>query len=492
MRIARGASTALVAPVLLASACTATVTGHGLPQPIDPDAVAGLPATAGPNGLRPDAPTPHSPVDGGTSGRIDTIAEGALADLRAFWSASFPRTFHRALKPVDRFVSWDSSETSEPGPTFCGAPTEGIANAGFCPSHDEIGWDRGPLLTGLVDAYGDLAPVVVLAHEYGHVVQHQSGTDLRDTPTIILEQQADCYTGVFLRTVAEGNAAHLTMNTTDGLGSAMKVLVGIRDSPDGDLFGGAEHGSAFERVTAFQLGFRGNAEVCAGIDGANVDARRGNLPINALTHGRGQPRSIDEDALDAVQESLADMFAMRRPPPMDTADPAGGCANRRTAPVTYCADTGTIGIDLPALTAAAQHRPQDGPSSPDGYFTALSMIASRYALASADERGEPVTGETAAARTACLTGAWTGRIAADHDADAGDTADIDKTGDPDTQSASLRMRPGDIDEIVAQLLSGGLVAADADGRTPTSPFSRVGAFRRGFTGGAPVCRDLYR
>lgn len=474
MKMPRKASAALAAPLLLVSACTATIQGHGQPSPVDPDTVAGLPATDGPSGLRPEAPPPRLPVDGGTSGHIDTIAESTLADLRTFWSGAFPPTFHRALEPVHRFVSWDSADAAASGRRFCGAPTEGIANAGYCPSHDEIGWDRGPLLTGLVDSYGDLAPVVVLAHEYGHVIQDRSGTRTRDTPTIVLEQQADCYTGVFLRSVAEGDAEHLTMNTTDGLGAALKVLVGIRDSPDGDLFGGSEHGSAFERVTAFQLGFGGDAASCARIDADNVDARRGNLPLNARTQARDHARTFDERTLDAARESLADTFAMRRPPRIDTTDPSGGCADRPAAPVTYCPETDVIGADLPALTAAAQSR-DDAPSA-SGYFTALTMLASRYALAFAAEHGKPVTGETAAARTACLTGAWTDRVA--------DGAD--------GRTAALRMRPGDIDGVVAQLLSGGPAASDADGRTPPSPYSSVAAFRRGFTGDVQVCRDMYR
>src|SRR5699024_1618281 len=117
-----------------------------------------------------------------------------------FWSQHFQQTFHRTLAPVDRYVSWDSSDDA-PGPDFCGGPTRGIANAGFCPSRNEIGWDRGPLMSGLVKAHGDLAPLVVLAHEYGHVLQYQTGMRTRDTPVIVLEQQADCYAGVFMRHV---------------------------------------------------------------------------------------------------------------------------------------------------------------------------------------------------------------------------------------------------------------------------------------------------
>ena len=37
-----------------------------------------------------------------------------------------------------------------------------------------IGWDRGELLPRLREANGDMAVTMVLAHEYGHAVQHQA------------------------------------------------------------------------------------------------------------------------------------------------------------------------------------------------------------------------------------------------------------------------------------------------------------------------------
>lgn len=468
---------AIAALLLTVSACTTLVSGHGKPQTLDPASVAGLPAGDGPNGLRPDAAPPQLPVDGGTDGRIDRVAESALADLADFWSQDFQTAFHRTLQPVDRYVSWDSSVRTgdSEGPDFCGGPTTGIANAGFCRSHNEIGWDRGPLMAGLIRTHGDLAPLVVLAHEYGHVVQYQTGMRTGDAPMIVLEQQADCYAGVFMRHVAEGGSTHFTMNTTDGLGTVLAVLVGIRDSPDGDMFAGAEHGSAFERVTAFQTGFAQDASACADIDAADVDARRGNIPLNALTAGNGGQRPVDDHALDDVVDSLAAVFPLGRPPRIDTGDPTGGCGDdHATSPVTYCPDTGRIGVDLPALAAAAApQQPGSGSTAPIvGDFTAFDMVASRYALAVQDSKDKSLTGDDAAIRTACLTGAWTGRVADD---DAG----------------AMRLAPGDLDEAVAELLSGGLIAADVDGRTVPSAFSRLDAFRHGFSGGTASCLRLY-
>ena len=462
------------------AACTVTTQGGAAPQPASPDSVAGMPVTDGPSGLRPDAPAPEPVVDGGTGGRIDTIAAGALEDLGRFWSSAFPDAFHRPFTPVSRFVSWDSSAPRTPGPQFCGGPTEGIANAGFCRSHNEIGWDRGPLLTGLVDEYGELAPVVVLAHEYGHVVQYQTGVRTTQAPTIVLEQQADCYAGVFLHHVAQGDSEHFTMNTTDGLASALSVLVAIRDSPDPAEFGGAEHGSAFERITALQEGFTGDPAACARIDAADVDARRGPMPVDAIGSAGGTPRPVDDAALSDVARSFAGMLraagtdprtgATPDPGAPDTTDPTGGCTDS-TSPATFCPDTGRVAADLRGLARSAD----DGGNGLAGDFTAYSIVASRYALAAAQARGASLTGEQAALRTACMTGAWAAHLAEE----------------PPAGGAALQLRPGDLDEAVAGLVDGGLIAADVHGDTVPSAFARVDAYRAGFTAGAGACHGRY-
>ncbi len=474
----RAAAPAIVLlAALTLTACTVGTQGRAAPQPVSPDSIAGVPVTDGPSGPRPDAPAPRLSVDGGTGGRIDTIASGALEDLGRFWSSAFPDAFHRPFTPVSRFVSWDSSAPQTPGPQFCGGSGAGVANAGFCRSHNEIGWDRGPLLTGLVDEYGELAPVVVLAHEYGHVVQYQTGVRTTQAPTIVLEQQADCYAGVFLHHVAQGGSEHFTMNTTDGLESALSVLVAIRDSPDPAEFGGAEHGSAFERITAFQEGFTGDPAACARIDAADVDARRGPMPVDALGGGGGAPRPVDDAVLAEVARSFAGMLRAGGTDPgagtdfdpaaPDTADPTGGCAGS-TSPATFCPGTGKVAADLRGLDRSAD----GGTHGLAGDFTAYSIVASRYALAAAQARGASLTGEQAALRTACMTGAWAAHLADGPAAGAGD---------------ELTLRPGDLDEAVADLLDGGLIAADVRGTTVPSAFARLDAYRAGFTGGVGAC-----
>ena len=50
---------------------------------------------------------------------------------------------------------------------------------------------------------------MVLAHEYGHAVQHQARLKSEDTPTLVAEQQADCFAGVVHALGRRGQVAAL-------------------------------------------------------------------------------------------------------------------------------------------------------------------------------------------------------------------------------------------------------------------------------------------
>ena len=142
-------------------------------------------------------------------------------------------------------------------------------NAGFCLVDNTIGWDRGELLPTLRDDFGDIAITNVLAHEYGHAIQHQARLIKKNTPSLVAEQQADCFAGAYMRWVAEGNSPRFTLSTGDGLNSLLAAVISFRDpllSEEDFDTGEAEHGSAFERITAFQFGFTDGAASCAAID----------------------------------------------------------------------------------------------------------------------------------------------------------------------------------------------------------------------------------
>lgn len=470
----RAVAAVIVGGVLLGGCAVTTVEGVAALEPVDLSTVAGLPLTDGPSGVRAGAEPADVQVDGDSDNDIDRIAKDAIGDLQVFWDTAFPENFHKAFKPLDRIVSWDADNRGGGNPEFCDIDVTGVVNAGYCNDANEMGWDRGVLMSGLDEKFGPLAIVTVLAHEFGHAVQYQTGADVKAMPAIVSEQQADCYAGVFLREVAAGNSEHFTMNTSDGLGTVLSAMVSTRDNPDDDYFSGSEHGSAFERVTAFQLGFAGDPRRCAAIDSDDVDVRRANLPLNVLMAGEAGDMPVTAQSLDLIVSSLEATFAPAAPPQVSYTGVDVGCENP-TEPVSYCPATNRIGVDLPGLVAAStpEHSTRDLPTEIVGDFTAFGLLASRYALAVQEDRGFGLNGLPAALRTACLAGAWTGAVAGD-------------------QEAPVRLSPGDLDEAISSLLGDGLMASDVDGQTVLSGFARVEAFRIGVVSGPEMCGQAYR
>ncbi len=214
-----------------------------------------MPATDGPTGLRPDAHEPARDVQGTDDGEIDELARNAVSDIEEFWEGTYSDTFDDPFSPVEALISWDANGFDG---KFCGEDTYGLVNAAFCYDDNTIGWDRGELLPALQRAYGDMGVTMVLAHEYGHAVQRQAGLTKKGTPTLVSEQQADCFAGSYMRWVAEDKSPRFSLSTGEGLNNVLAAVIAFRDPllAEGDPEAGInEHGSAFDRLSAFQFGF---------------------------------------------------------------------------------------------------------------------------------------------------------------------------------------------------------------------------------------------
>lgn len=187
------------------------------------------------------------------------------------------------------------------GPRFCGESTYDFINAAYCSGGDVIGWDRTYLLPQLVEDFGPMSAVTVLAHEYGHAIQYSTGIVADDDPGIVFEQQADCFAGAFMRHVAEGNSEHFELNTADGLNNVLASMVLFRDSDPNDP--DSIHGSAFERVTAVQIGFTDGAATCPRIDAAEIESRRADLPQYFDSSDDGE-LPVTADSVETIFESF--------------------------------------------------------------------------------------------------------------------------------------------------------------------------------------------
>ena len=460
--------------VLLLASCSKTLDGKPVSVFDNPFRVAGMPAVDGPTGLRPDAQGPSRPVQNSDGGEVDKLAGSSVSDIEDFWHDTFGSTFSGDFSPVEQVISWDANGFDG---HFCEEDTFGLVNAAFCPLNDTIGWDRGELMPSLRDSFGDMAVTMVLAHEYGHAIQRMAKLIKKGTPTLVAEQQADCFAGVYLRWVAEGHSPRFTLSTADGLNNLLAAMISFRDPVpiEGDYgSGNDEHGSAFERITAFQFGFTDGASSCGAIDIKEIGQRRGDLPVELQQDQTGE-WPVSEESVKAIVEALGIMFSPANPPQLSfDASSASSCADARpSSPVSYCPATNTIAVDLPELEKLGTKHEGDNAGLMTGDNTAYSVLASRYMLAIEQEHGGLVLDNAEAGlRTACLTGVATTKM----------TKEI-TTSDGNT----IALTAGDLDEAVSGLLMNGLVAGDVNGETVPSGFSRMDAFRTGVLGDEDRC-----
>lgn len=279
------ASTAVVVCcALLVAGCggghAAVLKGRAVSMAYDPYRAGGLPATNGPSGIRPGAPAPAGTVQNSDHGAIDQLALLGLNDIEEFWSKKFPDAFQQKFKPISNAVSYESDNPN--GPAVCGGPTYGRVNASYCIDDDVMAWDRAVLMPIVEENFQNMAVIAVLAHEYGHAVQWAAKLVTKRTPVVVDEQQADCFAGAYLRWVAEGKSPRFTLSAADGLTHVLAGVVASRDpvlTPDETDMLKKGHGTALDRVGAFQIGFDEGTQRCAKIDMDDVNARRGDLPL---------------------------------------------------------------------------------------------------------------------------------------------------------------------------------------------------------------------
>ncbi|MFV8312419.1 peptidase [Mycobacteroides chelonae] len=463
--------------VLGLAACTNPINGTPISQLGDPNQVAGLPVVDGPSGLRPQPKPADRAVLGTDGGEMDRLATYAIADIEDFWESAYPRTFWANFRPIESLMSWDSA-----GPVvteFCNNVTLGFDNAGYCSGQNTIGWDRGALLHKLTQMFGPMAVPMTLAHEYGHAIAHQSEMVDAATQTLIGEQMADCLAGTYLRWVAQGSSTRFTLSTGDGLNNVIASLIAFRDDPVEVVGATDAHGSAFDRVSAFQRGFTDGAPQCTRIDMAEITKRRGGLPVD-LPSGPSADAPLTVDTLRTlmtVLEAVLPAQGNTEPPRLSVS--GARCDEHSPAtespPVKYCADANTIALDLPRMAKLAV--PSHNRGQIAGDFTAYSMVISRYALAVENQHGLPLDNGQSALRTACLTGVASAAMA--------------KPTTPDHEPNPMVLTAGDLDEAVSGLLTNGVAASDVNGTTVPAGFSRIDAFRDGVAGSTDRCLKRY-
>lgn len=448
----------LVATVL---ACTTTMPG----TPTSGRSVV----TDDPGGAGGVDPSFVQNTDGGD---IDRLAATVITDVETYWKATFPEEFDEDWEPLEGgYYSVDTSDDDGKAPPCARRASDVEGNAFYCPTEDVIAWDRAALLPVLKERFGEAAVMFVLAHEMGHAVQRRAGLSIAEQqsnperyPTILIEAQADCYAGSFVRWVADGDAQHLKISK-DRLDTAMEALVMFRDPVGTEQSDQDAHGDAFDRVSAFQDGYDEGVDLCKDMSVENrtftqrgfideADAERGgNLEFDSLL------TTITPD-LEAYFKGLVTQTGKEWTSPIvKTSGSEPECGETEQGPIAYCQDAGEIDLavedELPRLHEEI------------GDFATGTMLASRFSLAALKALGKPTEGEEAQRALLCLTGTYTSTLL--------------------TREQGFKLSPGDLDEAIQVLLRFDYPGRDAAGEAVPTGFDRVALFRAGTLRGVEAC-----
>ena len=396
---------------------------------------------------------------------VDRIAGNAIADIQQFWNEKFPPTFggKRYQPPQGGFYSVDPSTNSDV--PCVSSPSQIRGNAFYCPPKDIVAWDRINLFPQLKDKFGPFLIAMVLAHEWGHVIQTKSGID--PDRTIVRETQADCYAGAWTRWALGGQAPHFQIERKE-LEDALAGYLLFRDPLGSSANDPQAHGNGFDRISAFQEGFEEDVSHCKGFNDERkfteisftVDddqARGGNLPFDgnggALTVGTGD---LNQTWPQLFSTGFGKTFEKPKTDVVQGGQGAECGGQQATQGVFYCAADNTLILDHDALKSVSDRL--DGSD-----YAPMTLAGIGYAESVAKQAGLGTEGAEGQKRAICLDGAYT-RVVVDR---------------PTTRDV-VTLSPGDLDEAMQALLF--YVGLDNFfGSQGLFGFDRVQAYRQGFT-----------
>jgi predicted metalloprotease len=445
-------------------------TTSGTPPPSTDPSTNGTPG--GPLGDVIDLGDAKSPRD------YDDFVRLALTDIQQWWSERFPALYGSPFEALaggvyaaypERTTPIPGCETDEP------TPYEDIAeySAFYCKDGDFMVYDDGEqgVLFQLAAEFGPSILGVVFAHEYGHAIQARSGVLDQDLPTITTEQQADCFAGAWVARVRRGESPLITFDDAD-VRNGLVAMITVRDPLGVDQFDPGGHGSAFDRVGAFQTGFTAGVERCAEL----VDDPLPLVPNVFRPDSNPGGNSEFEEVLEFIPPDLqafwdAALAAEDRTMPtlalvlvasadeVTCEDPAGAFATG----ALYCPATSQVFLDEP-LARDLYGR--------FGDFVVGYLLGGAWSEAAQAAMGSTLTAEPRFLADDCLTGAWAATA----------------IPGPDGQTErGVRIEPGDLDEAIQTALVVGDEGASDD--VLGSGFEKIASFREGVLDGLEACRE---
>ena len=472
---------ASVASFALLSACTFSTGSSGIggnsatsePAITSDSSSAGEPST-GTSPAGATAPSTGDPQDASvtaTPADADRAVENAIADVERFWEVEYPKlSGGEPFRPVQG--GYHPYTKGLPPPACGQEPSQYQPNAFYCPDGDFIAWDSQVLIPELLSDFGPLLVGLVIAHEYGHAIQTRLG--LSQQPTIVLEQQADCFGGAWVGDVEAGSSPVFGEVTPRQLDTTLAGLLQLRDQPGTAAQDPQAHGNAFDRIRAFQDGVERSAQPC-------VTYTAGNLTVTEVPFSSQQDAATGgdlpsyRDTVTVLTQSLQSYWTRTFPEldpghqwtplpvkPFDPTDPPA-CQGRvpphpdAVDTAFYCVSEDYAAFDSAKLGPALYQRIGDN---------AVGMLlGGLFAQAAQLRSGQSATGRAGQLQVDCLAGSWTNNLL---------------TGGP---TNDIRLSPGDLDEAVAALL----VFNRTDNSGGISGFDRIASYREGVLQGLPGC-----
>lgn len=246
----RQPATAAVAFMLALTACTR--------NEMSGDAVTATTATA--------APPPISGADYRYLEDLSGDGDPSQSPIDAYWSRVLDGVGVRYMSPA-AVIAHDPGQAPD---TACAGrvPTEEwTGNAAYCDQDQVITYDR-QFVAGLVERVGEHAGLGVLAHEWGHHVQHVLGGG---GYSLQRELEADCLAALY---IGDLELADGPLAMEDSFEAFFRL--GDTEYAAATWFDAAEHGSPNQRLAAATLGFyaiQGGLPFCRGFSKWTPNAR---------------------------------------------------------------------------------------------------------------------------------------------------------------------------------------------------------------------------
>lgn len=409
----------------------------------------------------------------------DAVVADALNDVDLYWSQTYASLYGTDWQPVGGGYYPYTSTSAQPP---CGEPpptySDIAENAFYCPSADLVAWDDEVLVPDLYDQFGGFTLGIVFAHEFGHAVQARSGTA---GPTILLEQQADCFAGGWTGWVNEGSAPNFQVTLAD-LDAAIAGFLQLRDAPGTVDTDPQAHGSAFDRVGAFQDGYLNGPTQCVTYADGNFTVFE--LPFNDQqdyeSGGNAPFEEVEQLTIDDLEDywsivlpgqfgvDWTPITSFERYDPAVSVPPCGDTdlpAEAYEGVAFYCVPADYIGWDEANLMPKLYNDIGD--------FAMAVIIGNQYSLAAQVRLGNQSNELDSNLQADCFTGTW-----------------VASSVLQDRENAQFVLSPGDLDEAVTAFLAFGDSPEEADAATGANgtAFQRVQSFRDGFINGVSKCK----